>query len=315
MSQLILTVTLSPVLDQLADCAGFHLGQDFYVPELMMSAGGKGINVSRTLNHLAVKNVATGLIGGTTGRLMEEMLDQEHVFHAFVRGPAESRRSLTVLDSRSTKITRIIEKGPAASRRDQQRFLRKYKSLLPHCRWVVLSGRPPAGVADTFYQQLILLARRSGVKAVLDTGGKPLPAALAAAPFVIKPNLEEAETVLKKPLKNMIQLKKALQYFLGFGISVAIISLGEKGAVAGDQNGGWLAKAPRVKVRTTVGCGDAMIAGFLYRYGNDQNLAESLAMAVAAGAANCLTPQPGDVSLREVLQLRKKVTLEKLVLK
>ena len=89
MAQHILTVTLSPVLDQMANLSGFSLGKDMYLPEFTMSAGGKGINVTRTLNHLKMKSLATGFVGGPTGNLIEKMLDREKIRHDFIHIPQD----------------------------------------------------------------------------------------------------------------------------------------------------------------------------------------------------------------------------------
>jgi fructose-1-phosphate kinase PfkB-like protein len=55
-----------------------------------------------------------------------------------------------------------------------------------------------------------------------------------------------------------------------------------------------------------------MLGGFLYGYSQSQDLGQCLKTAVAAGSANCLSLQPGDINRSQVLALRKKVTLQRL---
>ena len=311
MDKYILTVTLNPVLDQAAPVSRFPPDKKKFLP-VMMSAGGKGINVARGLNNLKVKHLATGFLGGTTGKLMEKMLDQEKIRHDFVGIPAETRKSMTWIKIGTARLTRTIGQGPMIPRDCQKLFLQKFERLLRDCSWVVISGRPGVGTPPLFYNQLILLAKAARVKTVLDTSGLPLRAGLRARPFMIKPNLEEAQSILKKQLKTIHQGKNAAQYFLKLGIKVVIISLGEKGAAGADENGCWFAQAPKIKAQNTVGCGDAMMAGFLYDYEKGQTIAACLKTAVAAGAANCLSLQPGNVTREQIMNLRKKVQLRSL---
>ena len=107
----------------------------------------------------------------------------------------------------------------------------------------------------------------------------------------------------------MVQLKSAARYFLKLGVKIIMISLGEKGAVVADENSCWFAKSPAVQVQNTIGCGDAMIGGFLYGYHKSRDIGQCLKTAVAAGAANCLSLQPGQLTLDQVWRLRKEVKL------
>ena len=312
MAKYILTVTLNPVLDYMAKPPRFSLGHDSYLPEFALSAGGKGLNVSRALKSFHVPTRATGFIGGAAGSLIGDMLSKENIRHDFIKIPQETRKSITIIDLASSPITRVIEEGPTVSPASQKLFLRKFRSLLTNGRWAVMSGRLPAGIPESFYGDLINMAQARGLKTVLDTTGKFFQIGLQSSPFLIKPNREEAESFLGRKLNHSAQIKNAMQHFLKFGVKIVLISLGAKGAAATDGKDYWLAKASQVKVTNTVGCGDAMIAGFLYSYDRGQDLAQSLKTAVAAGTANCLSLRPGEIDRKQVLTLMKRVKLQRL---
>jgi len=301
MTKPILTVTLNPVLDYVVT-----------IPKLSdfeMSAGGKGINVSRALKNLGGTTVALGFLGGASGQIIKRKLQAEHLRSDFVKTGA-TRRSLTIIESPSAKITRFFENGPTVSRSSQKSFLKKFKTHLSHCQAVVISGRSAAGLPDSFCRDLITQATKRGIKTTLDTTGKAFGRGLEAAPFLIKPNLEEAQEFLKRKIRNRTELKKAARSFLKFGVAVVVISLGKRGALAASGNECWFAKAPKVKAQNTVGCGDAMLAGFIYEYFKSHHLGESLKTAVAAGTANALSLHPGKINRRQVARLRKKVVLQ-----
>ena len=311
MGQLVLTVTLNPVLDYVMKVPGPLSGKQTPTPGFEISAGGKGINVSRALKNLNVPNLAVGFLGGRTGDRIKAILKKEHIHHDFIKIPRETRKSTTIIAG--GKMTRFMGQGPAVGLANQKLFLEKFAARLAQCRTVVISGRPAPGLPDSFYGKLIALAHARGVKTILDSSGKSFRSALQSRPFLIKPNQEEAEAFLNKKLGSLSRLKNAAQSFLRSGVSAVIISLGQEGAIGADKKGGWFAKAPRIKVENTVGCGDAMLAGFVYHQpGASEEMVEGLRTAVAAGTANCLSLRPGDIDPGQVLALRGKVRLQRL---
>ena len=72
MPKSILTVTLNPALDKTVQIKNFHTGYDFRGEKIDLSAGGKGLNVSRTLKILGQRTIATGFLGGFSGRLYKK---------------------------------------------------------------------------------------------------------------------------------------------------------------------------------------------------------------------------------------------------
>lgn len=67
MQNYVLTITLNPAIDKTVIVPNFKVGKDFREKSLSLSAGGKGINVSRVLTQLKVTNIASGFLGGTDG--------------------------------------------------------------------------------------------------------------------------------------------------------------------------------------------------------------------------------------------------------
>ncbi len=143
------------------------------------------------------------------------------------------------------------------------------------------------------YREFIEIAKNKNVKTVLDTRGKPLLLALKAKPFLIKPNTEEAEYILRHRLNSLPKIKEALRYLLRYGIKVVIISMGDGGAIASDGNEMLLAAIPRLKSKNSVGCGDALVGGFLFSHSRGESFRNCIKTAVAAGAASALTSKPG----------------------
>ena len=121
MKQTILTITLNPAIDKTIKVPNFRIGEDFREETIHLSAGGKGINVSRVLNHLGVKNIASGFLGGRDGNYIKEQLKKERIKHAFCDISANTRTSLTIIDPSLNTITRLLERGQAKGLKGKER--------------------------------------------------------------------------------------------------------------------------------------------------------------------------------------------------
>jgi len=74
---------------------------------------GKGIDVSRVIKELGGVSVAISLIGGDTGRKLEEMLDKEGVIYSSIRVPQETRLNVILeTKSKAIKLSNKIQSVP-----------------------------------------------------------------------------------------------------------------------------------------------------------------------------------------------------------
>ncbi|MCK5213932.1 MAG: 1-phosphofructokinase family hexose kinase [Candidatus Omnitrophica bacterium] len=305
----ILSVTLNPAIDKTIKLKQLVLGEDHRCNQTFYSAGGKGINVSRALQKLGVCTLSTGFLGGPAGEYIKSQLHKEKIIGDFVEIAGETRTSFTMIDTSTGKLTRVLEEGPRISRRERMRFKEKFIDLIKSCRIVVLSGRNISGAGEAFYRELTKIAQGKNKKVVLDTSGKPLFLGLQAKPFLIKPNLQEMEFLLQQRVMTISQIKKAMTCLFKKGVGNIIISLGRKGAVGSDGENFWLASPPKKNTINTVGCGDALVAGFLYAYTRGKGFKSCLQFGVATGSANALNLQPGLLKKRELAKLLHKVEM------
>jgi tagatose 6-phosphate kinase len=311
MPKLILTATLNPSLDKTVTIRRFCAGHTFVVADSIISAGGKGINVSRVLRHLKFKTCAIGLLGGSAGRIFGQLLARERITHDFVPIRYETRTNLTIMDSYSRR-TRILEAGPKVRPADINRFKKIYRKWLKQSCFVVLSGRNAQGASDFLYAELIYLAKKENVPSILDTSGPSLRAGLKAKPFMIKLNVDEAQEALGFRLDTLCRVKKAVGQFHRLGIGMVVISMNRDGAVGSDQREMWHVRTPKIWAKNDVGCGDALLAGFLYAYLRRRPFREVLRWAVAAGTANTRTLVPGQICRDDLDKFFKAVFAKRL---
>jgi len=310
MEKYILTVTLNPAVDKTVKIKNFCLGKTFLEEHVVLSAGGKGINVSRVLGRLKVNNLATGFIGGPAGNFITHQLDRQKIQHKFVEIRENTRTSLTIVDPAAKKTTRILQPGPILRSSEIQEFRKKFDALLGRSSLVIMSGRNAAGASPSLYSDLVKMAKKKKIRTIIDTHGDSLRLSLKSKPFCIKPNLKEAEAVIGKKLNSPQKIKNAIRYFQNHGIKAAIISLGAEGAMASDGEMIWHAVSPNVKCRNSVGCGDALVGGFACAFEKGLNFHEALRYAIAAGTANTLSLQPGLVTQEMVKKVYKDVKMK-----
>ena len=308
----VLTVTLNPSLDRMITVSGFAIGKEFEIREEIFSAGGKGLNVSRALKSLGTPTVCTGLLGGSTGQMIKNILFQEKIKGDFLKIQGLTRVNLAIKDLTSHKQTRFLDFGPKVSASEIKAFKEKYVRLLKTSLVVVLSGRNANGASLNFYADLVQLAHQKNVRAIVDTHDKPLELAIKAKPLLIKPNLKELEGLLSQRLDTEQKKKRAIHQLHKKGVQLVLLSFAENGAILSSSKEMWTACPPIVNVKNDVGCGDTMVAAFIHGYLKGLSLKDVLSFSVAAGTANAMGFVPGLIRLDQVKEVLRKVVIHKI---
>ncbi len=293
---MILCVNPNAAVDKTVMVENFRLNAIHRPSFELALPGGKGCNVARAAKTLGQQPVVTGWVGGNAGRFIEEGLQAEGILTAFVHTSVESRDCLSILDPVNGTMTEIYEKGRPVSPEELQSFYESFQAWLPKVEIVTLSGSLPPGVPVCFYGELIGMARRAGVRTILDSSGEPLRCGLeGASPDVLKCNRAELSGLVGQPLESLEDVRRVIRELSGrLGASV-VITLGGTGAVAAERAESapagcrtWLAQAPGIEVVSAVGSGDCFLAGLAAGMLAGQPFEEWLRLAVAAGSANAL---------------------------
>ncbi len=309
MKKKILTITLNPAVDKAVKVLRFKVGDDFREKALFLSAGGKGVNVSQVLRHVGAQTITGGFLGGPAGGYIKRELDKDGIRHSFSNTAGNTRTSLTILDPSLNTITRILERGPEITRKELNLFRKRYLSLLNGCGAVVLSGRNIPGAPDSLYAELISAAKKRGVFTVLDTSGRPYLLGIKKKPSMIKPNQDEVRHLTGRGVLKVSGLKSVARDLYGRGIKIVAITMGSRGAVVYNGRDMVVAVPPKLKRTNPIGCGDSFIAGFLAYMVRGLGFTDCVRMAVACGAANALSIDPGSVKRSEVKRMYNKVRI------
>ena len=286
----IATLTLNPCLDRTITVHGLHVDEANRWISTRLYAGGKGIDVSRAICKMHGRTAAYGFIGGTAGRTVEILLDEEAVPYSFTPIAQETRTNFIITDTKTSQQTRIDAPGPHISKKELGRFYRKVREIHPEPDLIVASGSIPPGVPVNIYYNIVMEAKGYRVRTILDSEGKWLAEGIKAKPYLIKPNVHEAEELLKIELPTEEAIIKAALDLVRTGIEVVVISRGRDGIIAATKKNIVKAVPPPVKVRSAVGAGDCTIAGLALKLAYSEPLIEACQLAVAMGTAAVLTP-------------------------
>jgi 1-phosphofructokinase/tagatose 6-phosphate kinase len=311
----ILTVTLNAAIDRTVAVPNFRLARRHRAVESRTVAGGKGINVARALTLLGRPVIAAGFVGGPTGTRVLEQLREESVLTDFTRIAAETRINLAVIDPTSGDQTEINERGPAVSPEEVKRLFERIGYLSSGAKICVLAGSLPPGAGDDLYARLIADLSRRGVAVVLDAEGEAMLEGVRAGASMVTPNEREAEELVGQEFSDGSDLATGLNELVRLGAVEAAITRPE-GCVAAVGEG---SERRLLEIHTealepvsTVGSGDAFLAGYVAARYEGRSGEDCLAYGVACGAESTQHFGAGTVDRNQVERLLGEVAVHDL---
>jgi len=306
---MIITVTLNPAIDKTLKVDKLKPGELNRVREVDIIAGGKGINVARVVHQLGEPVVAMGFLGGDTGQQIDRFLEKEGLARNFTWTEYPTRVNMKILEN-DDRETEVNEPGRVLPQ-DFQVLKNSLKVQLKEASLLILSGSLPQGVPEDAYNQLMKLANQNNVSVILDTAGKSLKLGLREKPYLIKPNLHEVELLMDKRIDSTAGIYNAVDYFIGKGVRIIVISMGSQGAVFADRDELIWVKVPEVEVsQTTVGAGDSMVAGLAIKLLRKSSLEEMARFATALATTYVKTGRRDKIELAGIKEIESQLTLE-----
>ena len=312
---MIVTVTLNAAMDRTLSVPNLQPGHRHRASMGFASAGGKGINVARALKRLGVPVVCTGLAGGRTGTLIVDDLASEGILNDFVRIREESRTSVAVLDPVANVSTEINEWGPEIQEDELEQLKEKLAYLSQRAEFVVFAGSLPRGVDPGFYGELIREANRRQTLAVLDADGEPLRLGVEAEPYLVSPNVGEAEALVGHEFNDDDERASALDEIAGLGARNVLITheTGCYALIREDRDEHRIRGiAPRLDPVARIGSGDVLLAAFLAARVAGRSVEEAVRGAVATGAASVLQAGAARFEARDAARLSALVSVQRL---
>jgi 1-phosphofructokinase family hexose kinase len=282
---MIYTLTLNPAVDRELTVPAVEFDAVLRASESRVDFGGKGFNVSRMLKSLGAASTAVGFLGGRTGSLLQEGLKELGIGTDFVWVSGETRTNISIVTETHSHYIKVNEKGPLVDPANQEALLAKIDAITGPGDWWVLAGSLPPGVADDIYAQIIRVLNRHQARAVLDTTGESLRLGCAEQPFLVKPNVEEAQSLTGLPMDTPAGIAAAAVEIRKMGAQNIVISMGKAGALLQTREGTWVISSPKIQEKNPIGAGDSMVGGLVWALTQGLTLKEALGWGVASGAA------------------------------
>lgn len=280
----ILTITLNPALDLTVRVPHLEPGEVNRSQALLSHAAGKGLNVAQVLADLGHSLTVSGFLGEDNQQAFNALFARRGFADAFIRVPGETRSNIKLAED-DGRVTDINGPGPHVNDLAQHALLDKLDHIAASHDAVVVAGSLPRGVSAQWLRELVLRLKALGCKVILDTSGEALKEGLRAGPWLVKPNAEELSEALGHPVSSVASQVAAANELQTLGISHVVISHGADGV-------NWFSRGtqplqalpPKVRVASTVGAGDSLLAGMVHGLISGHSPEQTLRSATAIAA-------------------------------
>jgi 1-phosphofructokinase len=285
----IVTLTANPSVDRTLEIPALERGEVVRATAARVHPGGKGVNVARALIANGISARAVLPTGGREGDQLLDLLSSRGLDVVPVQIAEPIRENVTIVEPDGT-VTKLNAPGPRLTSQEVAELVEATVEASRGADWVALCGALPPGVPEDLYGSLVMKLHAVGVRVAVDASGTALTESIDMRPDLMKPNADELAEAVGKPIHTLRDVVEGARGLLDRGVGHVLVSLGERGAVSVSDAVATRAWTTPVIPRSTVGAGDATLAGFL---ATDGVAAEAVRAAVAWGAAAVRLPGTG----------------------
>jgi len=310
MKKIIFTITPNPALDLSGIVRNIKLNEKAYVFDEQRAPGGNAINAARILSRLKIPVVTSGFLGGSTGDEIKLLLEREKLKHNFIKIGESSRINVTVSNQFDHQQTRLSFPGPCIKGSEKKRLF-DLIAKQDNMSILVIGGSLPSGFSPMDIVLIMKLARKRGVETVVDCPGEILQQIIPARPLLIKPNIEEFQTLTRSRVKTIGSVVEKAKGLLS-QVQMVCVSSVEGGAVLISQYGSYFGQIPKIKIRSSVGAGDSMVGAMVAQlYKGNVSVDQILRWGLASAAATLGESGTMLGTASEINNLYRQIRIEK----
>lgn len=308
----IITITFNPAIDKSTTVQALIPEKKLKCSSPVYEPGGGGINVARAIKKLEGTATAIYLAGGYTGKSFTELLNKEGVDTIVAEIQESTRENLIVYETSTNQQYRFGMPGPSILEQEWQQCLADIEKI-KDAAFIVVSGALPQGIPLTVYSKIASIARNINARLIVDTSGEALMEAVHAGLYLIKPNLAELSSLLGKEDLNIERVDEAAkELIVKWKCEVVVVSMGAAGAMLVTKDLAMHIMPPAVKIKSTVGAGDSMVAGIVLSLAQNKSIEEAAQYGVACGTAATLNAGTELCRKEDADHLFKLIQLNKL---
>lgn len=295
---MILTITANTTMDVTYSVDELRPGRQN--ADTTLSIGAKPTDASYILAQLGISSRALGFAGGVFGEWISDFLSKAGVEVDFIRVAGETRLGANIVNRADGTHYILLPDSLRPTSEDVERLREQVYAALPDTEILILGGTLPQGMSPDFYTDIISAAKKQGVFVIFDAHGEFLRAGLKSGPDFIKPNEIELSAYSGRPVESAADAyREGRAIYEATGVC-PIISMGKLGALAILADRAYTIPAIEVSVGSTVGAGDAMLAGMAAARYRGQSAEEGLRLGMALASAVVIHPgtaqfDPADV--------------------
>ena len=267
----IITVTLSPAVDIEYHTGSINPSGLNRTSSHKVTAGGKGINVSRSILKCAENDgtspelVTFAPLGGSVGEMFRQILADEKMPVTAVEIAGNTRINASLIPENGDSVEINAPGTPIGEKLgDIEEML---LDMIQPGDVAAICGSCPSDVAKTYPAQLCAKLIAKGAHCVIDCDGTALETAvngMDSHPTYIKPNHEELAGLTGMDTSTPDGVMKAAESVAKrTGITVITTMAGD-GAVITDTDGSRFLHAVKRPVVRLKGAGDTFLGAFLY---------------------------------------------------
>lgn len=309
---MIVVFNLNMSIDKFFVIKNFEKNRTYRLNPIVSRCGGKGANVARVLESFGANYLLMGFCCGYTGKLIIELLDMERLRNRIIyQNNGESRTCISIIDEKGSS-TDINEEGPVITTHSQELFIKKFEDVSRRCKHLIISGRTPIGILDSFYKRIFDIAKKNKIMVHVDLTSDTLIKCIKLGCNTVKINAKEFKEVNNGNYSKMSVYDFYTKYRI-YGLENLIITNRNKATLAICNDDFYEVVPPRIdNVESEIGAGDSFMAGFVYYKALGSNDLLALKMATAFASSDVLTIGAGSVSKGDVKKLSKNVLINKL---
>ncbi len=304
-------LTLNPAVDMTYEVDRILPDQKVHARATRFDPGGNGINVARALKRLDIHAHSFCILAGETGTFLEHLLGQQIDRLTYERVAGDTRINGTVIEHHTGNQYEVSGVGPHLPKAPLEHLLQHFVASAGNGIGVITGSLQPE-LPDTLYADLVTRIRSFGGRAIVDAQGDLLRHVIEAKPFLIKPNHYELEQLTGKAIDGIEETAHEARRLQQDGVENLCVSMGTHGAVLCTPDNSYHASAPKVKVNSTVGAGDSMVAGLVAGFVHGDTVEQCLCLGVACGAGTVTHPGTELFAAKEIPELMERVTIRPL---
>ncbi len=306
---MILTVTINPLLERRYIFSRVFPGKGNRNGRVELTAGGKGINISRQLNMLKIENLSFTFLGGINGKLLKDLLFKEKINFTSVKTINETRDSALIFNESDKSLTTFFGCNTIITEKESDEFKSKLEKIIQNSEMVVFSGSSPCPAADSIFPFGIETANKYDKISVCDTYGNHLKECIKAKPTILHNNIAEVENSLNISLKSKDEVLDYLNHLYESGIKQSFITNGSGNTYSSNFDFKFEVENPEIESLDPTGSGDSFTAGIVYGLHNNLPYEETLIIASSLGAANARRFETCNISTEEIESIKPRVKI------